>query len=495
MAKELKAIHSDYNIIIEESGTVNVQLNGKVCSNAVKALLTIANDVNFPYSDEWNTRHFGKKLVEFLNSTKPQSKPNVVHSNRQTPPPIPKELLTNNTNKDSDVIVLNRMYVGDYLDDNLGHEIINLYKADNGKSYLYLNAHGTFDGKWENRIKTMFLVRTVEGMKMLEVIGVAVGMTDVYHQGQSGKEQEQYIIRNGIKYAGKYLHDIFKGNKWQQDINTSFVAEKVLLPQKKVFLSFNPDIRDKNDQNSCVCFLEGINQAKASLKQYIDFESSPTAYKKLAALANQNDLWHNDTSKVDQKNIDDRPITYFDICGVSYNELAFSNAIAYFFEKYPHLISGFMNSIGHSFDASKRITIYREKMNIDILITNGRQSIVIENKITSGINGIDRHDPNKSQLLKYYNILNGELKEQCPNPSFFVLTPNYNDIDLSQYAGGKYYTKLLYGQFYEFLITQPEYNSDILFQNFVNAVERHASYYCNDQYEEMKQRFLTTINN
>ena len=85
MAKELKAIHSDYNIIIEESGTVNVQLNGKVCSNAVKALRTIANDVNFPYSDEWNTRHFGKKLVEFLNSTKPQSKPNVVHSNRQTP--------------------------------------------------------------------------------------------------------------------------------------------------------------------------------------------------------------------------------------------------------------------------------------------------------------------------------------------------------------------------------------------------------------------------
>ena len=134
-------------------------------------------------------------------------------------------------------------------------------------------------------------------------------------------------------------------------------------------------------------------------------------------------------------------------------------------------------------------------MNIDILITNGYQSIVIENKITSGINGVDRHDPNKSQLLKYYNILNKELKEQCPNPSFFVLTPNYNDIDLSQYAGGKYYTKLLYRQFYEFLIVQPEYNSDILFQNFVNAVERHASYYCNDQYEEMKQRFLTTINN
>ena len=485
MAKGMKTIHRDYEITIKESGTVIVQLNGKVCGNTVKELRTIAEDVNFPYSDEWNTRHFGKKLVAFLSQ-----------SNSQTlPSPIQKEFRVNSTNNQSDVIALNRMYVGDYLNDNLGHEIINLYKADNGKSYLYLNAHGTFDSKWENRIKTMFLVRTVEGMKMLEVIGVAVGMSDVYHQGQSGEEQEQYIVQNGIKYAGKYLHDIFKDNKWQQDINISFVAEKVLLPQKKVFLSFNPEIRDKNDQYSCVCYLEDVNQAKASLKQYIDLETVPTAYKKLVDLAHQSYLWYSDTSKVNQQVGEKRPITYFDICGISYNELAFSNAIAYFFEKYPHLISGFMNSIGHSFDASKKVTIYREKMNIDILITNGAQSIVLENKITSGINGIDRHDTNKSQLLKYYELLNGVLKNQFPNPSFFVLTPNYNDIDLSQYAGGKYYTKLLYGQFYEFLIAQPEYNSDILFQNFVNAVERHASYYCNDQYEEMKQRFLTIINN
>ena len=496
MAKELKAIHSDYNIIIEESGTVNVQLNRKVCSNAVKALRTIANDVNFPYSDEWNTRHFGKKLVEFLISTKPQSKPNVVQSNRQTPPPIPKELLTNNTNKDSDVIVLNRMYCGDYLDENLGHEIINMYKSDNGKSYLYLNAHGTFDSKWANRIKTMLLVRTIEGRKMLEVIGIALGMEDVYQQGQSRKEQDQYIINNNIRYAGKYLHEIFKGNQ-QQDIDISFVANKVLLPNKKVFLSFNPDIRDKNDQSSCVCYLVGINQAKASLKQYIEQETAPIAYNKLITLINQPGLWTTEASMVNEQAADERPTTtYFDICGISHNELAFSNAIAYFFEKYPHHISGFMRTIGLSFDAFNGIKIYREKRNIDLLLTNGNKSIVIENKITSGINGIDRHDPSKSQLKKYYDILhNDDLKEKFPNPMFFVLTPNYNDIDLSQYAGGEHYTKLLYSQLFDYLKEQPEYKSDILFQNYVDAMEQHTSFYCNDQYEEMKQRFLTTINN
>ena len=39
-------------------------------------------------------------------------------------------------------IVLNRMYNGDYLQGNLGHEIINLYRSDNGQCYLYLQALG-----------------------------------------------------------------------------------------------------------------------------------------------------------------------------------------------------------------------------------------------------------------------------------------------------------------------------------------------------------------
>ena len=30
-------------------------------------------------------------------------------------------------------IVLNRMYTGSYLSSNLGHEVINMFQADNGK--------------------------------------------------------------------------------------------------------------------------------------------------------------------------------------------------------------------------------------------------------------------------------------------------------------------------------------------------------------------------
>lgn len=44
-------------------------------------------------------------------------------------------------------IVLNRMYAGSYLSTHLGHEVINMFQADNGKHYLYLNSNGVFDHK------------------------------------------------------------------------------------------------------------------------------------------------------------------------------------------------------------------------------------------------------------------------------------------------------------------------------------------------------------
>lgn len=48
-------------------------------------------------------------------------------------------------NNTKDVIVLNRMYAGSYLATHLGHEVINMFQADNGKHYLYLNSKGNFD--------------------------------------------------------------------------------------------------------------------------------------------------------------------------------------------------------------------------------------------------------------------------------------------------------------------------------------------------------------
>ena len=42
-------------------------------------------------------------------------------------------------------ILLNRMYSGDYLTtgNNIGHEVINLFRCDNGKNYIYVLSDGS----------------------------------------------------------------------------------------------------------------------------------------------------------------------------------------------------------------------------------------------------------------------------------------------------------------------------------------------------------------
>ena len=65
------------------------------------------------------------------------------------------------------VIVINRMYVGDYLNENLGHEVINMYTDDNVKHYLYLNATGNFSNvtkKFDNSINQIKLNSTFDNI-------------------------------------------------------------------------------------------------------------------------------------------------------------------------------------------------------------------------------------------------------------------------------------------------------------------------------------------
>ena len=38
-----------------------------------------------------------------------------------------------------ETIILNRMYAGSYLEEHIGHEVINLFKADDGSNYIYVN--------------------------------------------------------------------------------------------------------------------------------------------------------------------------------------------------------------------------------------------------------------------------------------------------------------------------------------------------------------------
>lgn len=442
----------------------------------------------------------------------------------------------------SEAIVLNRMFRGSYLEENIGHEVINLFKSDNGKYYLYLNSLGSFHRDWKGRIKYMLMVR--QGVKMMEVIGLAIGLKDVYKPELAEKapmakkglknaeikycqptlkdDQDDFIATNNITYDGVPLNKIFSNNRFQQDVNITFETELVVKPKKPIFITFEANTstqKKQTDTNIVWVNLTGLNPARASLKQYIvNSGKTSNAYDTLLSLINNSELWDTGMgtvaeSKDELKDALKRAAakTMFDICGIAYSELAYSNAIAYFFKKYPHHFTGFMHELGVDFPITGRFDVKRELLNIDLLFTNGEKSIVIENKITSGINGLDKHDPNKSQLEKYYRLLDKtdkkyadmisdkatikNLRHRFPNPQFFVLTPDYNNVDLSQYTCNEKYTKVHYSQLYAYLKTTAEYKNDgdYQFHEYVDSLERHASPYDNELYATTLQRFMDMI--
>lgn len=71
-------------------------------------------------------------------------------------------------------IIINRMYVGDFLSQNLGHEVINLIRSDNKRHYLYLNQSGSLSSEHADH-DVMLMVR-YEGNNMFEIVGMANGL-------------------------------------------------------------------------------------------------------------------------------------------------------------------------------------------------------------------------------------------------------------------------------------------------------------------------------
>lgn len=74
------------------------------------------------------------------------------------------------------------MFSGNYLEneDNIGHEIINLYKDDNGKNYIYLLSGGDYQkNRANNDIQGILLVRGISA-NCVEVIAKATGIKKVF---------------------------------------------------------------------------------------------------------------------------------------------------------------------------------------------------------------------------------------------------------------------------------------------------------------------------
>ena len=88
-------------------------------------------------------------------------------------------------------ILLNLMFRGKYLQDesNIGHEIINMFPADDRKFYIYVNPYGTFHPSHAGKIETILLGRRA-GKGCIEIIAKAEDLEQIVDVSKSKEDSK-----------------------------------------------------------------------------------------------------------------------------------------------------------------------------------------------------------------------------------------------------------------------------------------------------------------
>ena len=427
-------------------------------------------------------------------------------------------------------IMLNKMYVGEYISnefDNIGHEFINLFQADNGKYYIYAMPYGNISNKHDNKIKTILLVRNC-GKHTLEILAKAEGLTQLTKIKNSWKkertsihqEQTQYIKDNHITYGGIELYKILKDNiNNERAILYTFEAEKITKPKTQIYITVNAKETKNINRNDKIICLEDSNFSKSSLKWYITEEEHPKSYKELEDCINDAKLWEMESVKNFTPQKINNEFNFISILGKEYDELAFSNMFKYFFSVDKKLFCTFAKEILNIENFDETYKIEREKGHIDLLIQDKNNVIVIENKIKSGING-EKYDIYgkmiSDQLRDYYWYVKGakasknnyvfykKLTEQYAdkNAFFYIFAPDYNHISEKRLEetvllGCVKYKVINYSQIHDFYERhKKDYANKIPYYNeFLYALEKHSHSVDNNLEKEMYRRLNRVIQN
>ena len=406
-------------------------------------------------------------------------------------------------NVNNGAIILNKMYVGSYLQNNIGHEVINLFKADNGNNYIYVNKDGKTS---QENNKAVLLVRNVEE-GVVEVIAKADVLENVYQvckdkdDDEARKKVKKYIDDNNITYGGVKLYELWKDDLYPYVITFRVDLRMVKEPFYLIEPVENKD-KTKNPRYENHIFLPEKHFKSQSLKIYYTKKEQPQAYNELERLLEDSSYW--ETENTTQKpNVDEYGAlkahdNILSVIKKEYDELVFSNLLAYFFEKDKHLFSKFADEVLGIQDFSNQFNIVRESNNnIDLWIESDKHILVIENKIKSKING-ERHDLEseeiQSQLKKYYDYAADQASKEAKQFKCFIISPDYNRLDISKYEAGTNYTIIPYSKIYDFYF---RYAGEMIYINyfseFLDALKKHSMTIDNSNFEDMKRKFISTI--
>lgn len=399
---------------------------------------------------------------------------------------------------DRDEILVNQLFAGTYLDEgmNIGHEVINLFRDDNGENYIYITPGGSVDIK-AHPVKSVIFVRSIKGKTTVEVIAKAEELT------------EPELLPSEIKYAGISIEQVFSGNIYHGETNAgrcfTFKAGKMRVPKagRRIILTLDDDFESDDDSIYLVKLHSNFKViTPQSARKYYSLQEDPDAYLGLQELLEDDGCW--EPNNTTQKLIADNTMrvlgpTFLEIIRKDNDELTFSNLLGYYFQYNKTVFQKFVKEVLGVDDFSLCFDVVRESNeNIDLWIEGDRHVLVIENKIKSGVNGLK--DDNYSQLNKYQEyteerIADAKDVEYKKESHYFIFTPDYNRLDITKYRLKKPYKIVNYSEIYRFFCKNAvNFVGEKYFADFLRALQKHTMSLSELNFSIMRSRFLEKIN-
>ena len=422
--------------------------------------------------------------------------------------------MSTNEQNGNGTILMVFMFRGDYLTNELGHEIINLFKADDRKHYIYVNPWGYVNEKKYGKIDTILLVRHVKGCQV-EIIAKASGLrlfqgaTD-RHLGHENKNYMQSLNAtkakqnnecDKIEYGGKKLVDIFGFNNPgdRQYVLVTYEAEYFRRTKRIVYIDF----KDKEKIGEA-----GMPRRSLTTYYYPERKKGEKIYDYLRAIIDNKDYWkdEDDSQQINPQKKKNKNENILNVIGKEDDELIFSNWFCYLFRKKYSLLDSFAKDVLEiSCGVGENYRVLREEDNMDIVIDDyeARRVIVIENKIKSCINGKKENcsqlDSYRNKAKEHANILGFPLD----NILFFIFLPDYSAIDKKECERAGYKT-VYYSKIYSFFnkIAKKSYAEDktvrdsfdvFVLKQFVLSLVRHTSRYPDTLFEDTYKLFMEII--
>lgn len=388
-------------------------------------------------------------------------------------------------------ILLNKSFIGSWgvaNDENIPHEIINLFRSDNENIYIYVPPYGGFKTSEHPEVEYILLTSAWNN-NMTEVLYVVRGLTLLHHGGKKAtpsdrKKLVDYIVDKEITYGGKYLHEIKMAEKEEEKVfYMTFQADTVLKPQKKMFITWADNAVEVHTSDKDVFVMSDKSYKYQRQIGYVAGDD----YTKLAGIAGNDAYWDLTTEVVQRvpkvSTTRHKATNFLKLIHKEYEETIFTNLFYEFFTSVPGLFSAFAREVlklseTAPYTITSEVSTKDGKGRIDLLAESADVVIVMENKINSGLNGIDKHN-RLSQLTTYINFVESELLNGR-KAAYFLFEPNYNDIDIERFdqQRGKDYVKIQYSRIHEFFVDhQAELKASIYAQyadDFIEALYTHS---------------------